>query len=261
MIYSCVPQRVSRIWGSLPPEIAGEEPVGEVWWFCGSTVLENDRGDLCLAKDFFPPDSFPIIVKTLHSALDLSVQVHPGKNRTQPMKDESWVVLEGRGSILHGVKPGISPGQFKNSLEDGTVSSVLQKIDALSGAFIHLPSGTIHALGGGLTVLEVQLNCSITFRLWDYGRRDIHGNLRELHLNQGLSAINWEAMGRAFEVPGDHLDTAFYSMQKLNEGEIELGAFELAFVQARQRCYFSDADGGILLAGGETWLVRINNGK
>jgi hypothetical protein len=100
----------------------------------------------------------------------------------------------------------------------------------------------------------------MTFRLWDYGRRDIHGNLRELHLNQGLSAINWEAMGRAFEVPGDHLDTAFYSMQKLNEGEIELGAFELAFVQARQRCYFSDADGGILLAGGETWLVRINNG-
>jgi len=257
MIYRCIPRNVSRIWGSLPPERAGEEPVGEVWWFCDTTILESESGSRRKAHDFFPLNSFPIIIKTLHASMDLSVQVHPGKDRTPPMKDESWVVLQGFGKIIHGIRSGVSPAQFRSALEFGTVDSVLQKIDAEPGVFVHLPAGTVHALGSGLTVLEVQLNCSITYRLWDYGRKDIHGNTREIHIDQGLSAVNWETMGRAREVFGDSLEADFYSMLKLGGEEIEMGPFELAFIPAVEKCFFSDGDGGRLVTGSTTWLVRM----
>ncbi|MCD4706380.1 MAG: class I mannose-6-phosphate isomerase [Candidatus Sabulitectum sp.] len=257
MIYKCLPQTVSRIWGSLPPEQIGEEPGGEIWWFFSDTILENDRGDNCGACEFFPADSFPLIIKTLHAARDLSVQVHPGKDRTKPMKDESWVVLNGHGRIMHGAIDGTTPLQFKNALEDGSIESILQYVNGEPGVFVHLPAGTIHALGAGLTVLEVQLNCTVTYRLWDYARKDINGNLRELHVEQGLSAINWETMGRATEVSGCYLDAGSYYMRKTGPGEIILKSLEIAFLPEEQQCFFADSAGGIISINGEAWIVGI----
>ncbi len=128
MIYKCLPAKVNRIWGSLPPEKKGGEPVGEIWWFSGETILESSDGRHRAAADFFPLNSFPLIIKTLHAATDLSVQVHPGKDRTIPMKDESWVVLEGKGKIMHGAIDGTTPLQFKNAVDDGSVETLLRSI-------------------------------------------------------------------------------------------------------------------------------------
>lgn len=255
MIYRCIPHKVSRIWGSLPPEKAGGEAVGEIWWFFSDTVLENDKGVRRRAAEFFPLNSFPLIIKTLHAARDLSVQVHPGKDRTIPMKDESWVVLQGSGKIMHGVNAGITPLQFKNAVENGSVDSILQHIDGKPGVFVHLPAGTIHALGAGLTVLEVQMNCSVTYRLWDYDRKDINGNLRELHVEQGLSAINWETMGRATEVSCNYLNSGSYYMRKVGYGKIELKPLEVLFVHGVQQCFFADSTGGTISTTSDSWII------
>ena len=257
MIYKCLPRKVSRIWGSLPPEKTGGEPVGEIWWFFSDTILENNQGDCRRADEFFPLNSFPLIIKTLHAARNLSVQVHPGKDRTIPMKDESWVVLEGHGKIMHGAKEGTTPLQFNKAVENGSVESILQHINGEPGVFVHLPAGTIHALGAGLTVLEVQLNCTVTYRLWDYARKYTSGNPRELHVEQGLSAISWETMGRAIEVSGNYLDAGSYYMQKVEPGQIELKPLEVLFLPEVQQCFFADLTGGTLSTTSDSWIVGI----
>ncbi len=259
MIYRCIPQKVSRIWGSLPPESIGQEPIGEIWWFFDETILENAQGVFRRADDFFPDDSFPLIIKTLHASRDLSVQVHPGKDGKSPKKDESWVVLQGSGLIKHGVMETVTPVQFKNAVIDGSVEKLLQNIKGQAGVFVHLPAGTIHALGAGLTVLEVQLNCTVTYRLWDYGRRDISGNLRELHIEQGLSAINWEAKGRATGISENHLNAGSYYMSKTGGGLVTLKPLEVLFLPDLQKCFFADHDGGTISTTNDSWIIGVED--
>ena len=256
MIYLCMPMKVERIWGSLPPAAEGLEPVGEIWWFHEGTVLKTPEGSQFRAAEFFPAGEFPVILKTLHSARDLSVQVHPGRTRVPPVKDESWVILEGEGRILHGVKEGVSPREFANKVSDGRVEEILETLKASPGDLFHLPAGTVHALGGGLTVLEIQLNCTITYRLWDYNRLDSSENPRELHIEQGLEAVDWNRSGRAVPVSGT-LDTPSYSLRRIGPGRVELAPYEIAYDHLSGRCFFTAEEGGVCSTAGETWIVRI----
>ncbi len=251
-----MPLKVERIWGSLPPSVQGGEPVGEIWWFHEDTILRTPEGSQLRAADFFPAGEFPVILKTLHSARDLSVQVHPGRTRIPPVKDESWVILQGEGRILHGVKEGVSPGEFAERVNQGRVEEILETLKASPGDLFHLPAGTVHALGGGLTVLEIQLNCTITYRLWDYDRRDSSGSPRELHIEQGLEAVDWNRSGRAVPVSGS-LDAPFYSLRSTGAGSVELAPFEIAYDHASGSCFFAAEEGGVCSTAGETWIVRI----
>lgn len=261
MIYECVPESVERIWGSLPPSRAGGEPIGEVWWFYGETLLRSSGGPAGKASEFFPSGEAPVILKTLHPANDLSVQVHPGKNRKPPMKDESWAVLSGTGRILHGIREGTRAEDFARAVKGGFVESRLLEFRASPGDLFHLPAGTVHALGAGLTVLEIQLACPVTYRLWDYDRKDIHGNTRELHVKQGLDAVDWSRMGRALKMEGPLMDGGFYSLEIVRSGVVEMGPMELFYDTLRKRCLFADREGGRAKTGGEGWRVRIKNGN
>lgn len=257
MIYNCLPQKVSRIWGSLPPKAVSEEPVGEIWWFFDKTKLIDSSGNICVAGDFFRNDSFPLIIKTLHTARDLSVQVHPGKNRQFPLKDESWIVLEGEGFIRHGVKEGTTEEQFKEAVKTGLVEDFLLELKGKTDEIIDLPAGTIHALGSGLTILEVQVNCTITYRLWDYNRRGLDGKLRDLHIEDGLKSINWENLGRAEVIEGLVLDTDYYTITRKDAGVISMKPFEVAFDPDKPMCFFADSSGGIFESDSHFWLIGI----
>ena len=258
MIWECLPVRVERIWGSLPSCRDNGDPVGEIWLFCSETILRSDTGEEKKLSSFFPRGKVPLILKTLHSRRDLSVQVHPGKNRIYPVKDESWAVLEGGCRILHGIRDGISAEEFAGAVKQGSVEELLLSFPAEPGDLFHLPAGTIHALGGGLTVLEVQLNCNITYRLWDYGRRDSRGNQRELHTEKGLAAIDWSSQGKAEKIVKLPLSTEDYSLRNTGAGTVHLAPMEITYAHSTGKCYFS-ADGGELKTSGETWIVRIEN--
>ena len=257
MIYKCLPQKVSRIWGSLPPKAVSEEPVGEIWWFFDETILVDNLGNTVVAHDFFDKNSFPLIVKTLHTARDLSVQVHPGMNRQAPLKDESWIVLEGDGFIRHGVKDGTTQIQFKEAVESGLVEDLLLEFKGKADEIIDLPAGTIHSLGKGLTVLEVQVNCTITYRLWDYNRRGLDGKLRELHIEDGLESINWENLGRAEIADGLALKTEFYCITRKEAGSIQMKPFEIVFDPGKSLCFFADSSGGSYESNNHFWLIGI----
>jgi len=150
-------------------------------------------------------EQFPLLVKFLDARDDLSVQVHPPIRyaETHPgafLKNECWTVLaaEPGARLLIGTKPGVTREQFAASLRDGTCESLLNSIPARVGETHYLPSGTVHALGGGVLAAEVQTPSDTTYRVFDFGRVDpTTGKPRELHIEPALECIDFENDWRA----------------------------------------------------------------
>src|SRR5262245_57067900 len=126
-----------------------------------------------------PWGQFPILVKFLDARDDLSIQVHPDEEyaRAHPgshLKSEAWYILENDtgARLLRGLRPGLRRDAFEAALGSGTVESLINSIPAKPGQCFYLPSGTIHALGAGILVAEIQTPSDTTFRLFDFNRID-----------------------------------------------------------------------------------------
>jgi mannose-6-phosphate isomerase len=151
-----------------------------------------------------PDDGFPLLLKYLDARRNLSVQVHPSPeyaaaNPAVHLKSEAWYVVDAEPDavIYKGVVEGTTPERFEAAIRDGTVVDLLIRVPARAGECHYLPSGTCHALGGGVLVAEVQTPSDTTFRVYDWGRTD-----RELHIASALECIDFGPLHtRAFE-PG-----------------------------------------------------------
>ncbi len=156
------------------------------------------KEDIGLASASF--SFFPVLVKLIDSETDLSVQVHPSdayalQNENQFGKTEMWHILdakEGAGIYL-GFKKNTSPSEVRKAVDDHSIVSLLNFIKVHKGETYFIPSGTVHAIGGGVTLIEIQQNSTLTYRLYDYGRIGKDGKPRELHLEKALNVINYEA--------------------------------------------------------------------
>jgi mannose-6-phosphate isomerase len=144
---------------------------------------------------------FPLLVKFLDAAQDLSIQVHPDEAYAAAhpgchLKNEAWYVIahEPGARLLRDLRPGTTRESFQQAMAAGTVEQVIGTFPARKGDVHYLPSGTVHALGAGMLVAEVQTPSDTTFRVYDFGRTDpATGRPRELHVEQALEAINFEA--------------------------------------------------------------------
>jgi mannose-6-phosphate isomerase len=141
---------------------------------------------------------FPLLIKFLDAAQDLSVQVHPDEAycRDHPgahLKSEAWCILHADpgAKIYRGVKPGVTKEQFRAALTTGQVEPLLNAIKVQTGDCYYLPSGTVHALGAGLLCAEVQTPSDTTFRVFDWNRLGADGKPRALHVEQALACINF----------------------------------------------------------------------
>ncbi len=147
-----------------------------------------------------PQKCFPLLVKFLDAAQALSVQVHPNDaqaaRQTPPDlgKTEAWVILAADpGSKLHaGLKPGVDRQQLADAVRDGTCEALLHSFEPKAGDCIFIPAGTVHAIGKGLLVAEVQQSSDTTFRLFDWNRVGPDGKPRALHVEQSLDAIDFD---------------------------------------------------------------------
>ncbi len=144
--------------------------------------------------------TFPVLLKLIDAAQNLSIQVHPDDAAARPLgklgKTEAWHVLGAEpGACLYvGLRPGVTAAAFVEAVRAGhRVVSLLRRLPALPGSTILLPAGTVHALGAGVMVYEVQQQSDITYRLDDWGRVDpVSGLPRELHLDKGLEVLKSE---------------------------------------------------------------------
>ncbi|TDD97386.1 type I phosphomannose isomerase catalytic subunit [Flavobacterium cellulosilyticum] len=141
---------------------------------------------------------FPLLFKYLDAREDLSIQVHPNdelakKRHNSFGKTEMWYVLQAdEGSrIIVGFKDDSSPKEYVKHLEDDTLISILDTVKAKSGDVFFLETGTVHAIGAGILIAEIQQTSDITYRLYDFNRKDAQGNTRELHIDLALDAINY----------------------------------------------------------------------
>ena len=141
---------------------------------------------------------FPLLFKYLDAREDLSIQVHPNdalaKERHNSFgKTEMWYVTQADADarIIVGFKENSSKEEYLKHLEDKTLVSILDTVKAKSGDVFFLETGTVHAIGAGLVVAEIQQTSDITYRLYDFDRKDAQGNTRELHVDLALDAINY----------------------------------------------------------------------
>ena len=284
MLYLSKPRYLRRIWGSLQKE-GSETPVGEIWWLfheknCSSDLTDPVSGteisvDTLVSSGNLPGKTvYPILLKTLHTADRLSVQVHPGRAEGSLFKEETWIVLQAEaGAWMMG---GINSDRhyFLESIRLGRAEEVLNRIELETGDIYHIPPGTVHSLGPDLEILEVQSNCDITYRLYDWGRTGTDGKPRQLHLEMGIEAIDWGSGGRPVSC-GKHgvidmytLDICNYSIQyQKSQSEVDLPSGGLFFLVSGSlciqeieihspACLIADVNGGVFRLEGSGYIVE-----
>lgn len=141
---------------------------------------------------------FPLLFKFLDAKEDLSIQVHPNdelarKRHSSFGKTEMWYVMQADegAEIIVGFKENSTPEEYLKSLDSKKLLSILNKIEVHEGEVFFLETGTVHAIGAGLVIAEIQQTSDITYRLYDFDRKDANGNKRELHIDLALDAITF----------------------------------------------------------------------
>jgi mannose-6-phosphate isomerase len=179
------PRGLAKPWGvaTLPPALAAHaagDRTGEIWFEAAEGGFGNDA----------------LLVKMLFTAERLSVQVHPDDAGATTLglphgKDEAWYVMaaEPGASIGIGLAPGLDIAAVAAAARDGSIVDLMEWRRVAAGDVLYVPGGTVHALGGGLQLVEIQQALDLTWRLYDYGRP------RELHLDAGLAAARLEPFG------------------------------------------------------------------
>lgn len=166
---------------------------------------------------------FPLLLKYLDADQPLSVQVHPTEAVAHAaggevrVKHEAWYVIDAAPDawILRGVKAGFDAIQFRAALEAGRIQDVLNRIPVRPGHAYYMPSGTVHALGPGVLVAEVQTPSDTTYRLFDWNRTDPKtGQARELHIEQGLACASLEPVPAAAEKP-EHVASVWTAITRM----------------------------------------------
>jgi len=214
------PRFLEKVWGAthLEPWFPDSaQKIGEVW-------LEGNPG-------------LPLLIKFLFTTGKLSVQVHPGdeyaaEHHQSLGKTEMWHVLraDAGAKIAAGFRQPVTKAQLEAAARSGEIENLLEWFDARAGDTFFLPAGTVHAIGPGLALIEVQQNSDITYRLYDYGRP------RELHLEQGI-AVSSLTPHAARAVPHDDVlvDCRYFTTRRIE-------------VRGRQR---------VEAAGKHTYLIVI----
>jgi mannose-6-phosphate isomerase len=214
-----------RIWGGEKLKTVLNKPItssetGESW------ELSTVDGDVSIVSngvlkgkslteliDTFPEEvlgttvykkfgkQFPLLFKYLDAKTDLSIQVHPNDELAKIRhnsfgKTEMWYIMQAdeNARIIVGFKEKSNAKEYVTHLENNTLLDLLEEVNVKTGDVFFLETGTVHAIGAGLVVAEIQQTSDITYRLYDFDRVDAEGNLRELHIDLALDAINYDTI-------------------------------------------------------------------
>lgn len=142
----------------------------------------------------------PILVKLIDAEKDLSIQVHPDdafaqKHEGQLGKTEMWYVLQAQpgATLVYGFAHKVTPELVRSAIDSDMLLPHLQTVPVHAGDVFQIEPGTIHAIGGGVLLAEVQESSNVTYRVYDYGRRDKNGQLRPLHIDKALAVMDFNA--------------------------------------------------------------------
>ena len=191
------------------------EAVGESWEISGveghETIVANgkDKGKSLnelvheqkgrlVGEDNYQRfgDEFPLLIKFIDACQDLSIQVHPDDETARQLgkphgKTEMWYCLKAEGKLFNGLKRQMTPDQYEQMVANDTITEALASYEVHEGDVFFIPAGRIHAIGAGCFVAEIQQTSDVTYRIYDYKRKDKNGNYRELHTEKAAEAIDY----------------------------------------------------------------------
>jgi len=179
---------------------------------------------------------FGLLIKILDCQDILSVQVHPDAQTCQRRKKgdpktECWYIIDAAaGAVIYkGLKAGVTKQQFTKAIDDGNVDKLLEKVAVRRGECHFLPAGTAHAIGSGLLIAEIQTPSDTTYRVFDFNRVDENGRGRQLHIEDALESIHFDASGDKLSVRtvGRLVDSDVFTIDKGHQavvGEVLLSA-------------------------------------
>ena len=230
----------------------GEGNISELWELSirndNSSIIDSgplkgtplnevvSKEDIGPVSDRFP--YFPILIKLIDAKDNLSIQVHPDdeyalKHENSFGKTEMWHILDAdKGSGLYiGFKKDYTLKEIEDTLKNGDITTLLNFFPVKKGESYLIKSGTIHAIGKGVRLIEIQQNSDLTYRLFDYNRVDKDGNKRELHIEKALKVINTHK----YELNGKNspllADTPYFKVERKEvNGELKLSANKNSFV-------------------------------
>lgn len=250
-----------RIWGGvkLKTELGKDIPgdnIGESWEISGVegdvSVVANGplqgkslqelieaHPEAWLGKEVVTQfgAQFPILIKFIDAATDLSIQVHPDDKLAEERhgsfgKNEMWYIMDAdRDSrLILGFEEEVSKAEYKERLNNGELQEILMELPVKRGDAFFIHAGLVHAIGGGILLAEIQQTSDITYRLYDYDRKDAEGNSRELHTELALDAIDFKAIKpTAVEYPrksnasNNLINTPFFKTEYVHvDGKLEL---------------------------------------
>ncbi len=219
------PEMKERVWGGrnlerfgfpLPPGAIGEawtisdHPNGMTYvvngelsgW--GLDQIREKHGDLVFGHKGFSKKTgrFPLLLKLLDCEDDLSVQVHPSDSYERLSagelgKTEMWYIIDAKpgAKIIYGLKEGTTKETLAQAIQEKRIMDVMNQIEVHAGDSFYIPAGTVHALGAGILLAEIQQNSDTTYRLYDYDRLGLDGKLRPLHIEDSLNVIAYQGSG------------------------------------------------------------------
>ena len=179
----------------------------------GKTLREylQEAGPDALGTNCKRFSDFPILIKLIDAKQNLSVQVHPNnsyakKHEHQYGKTEMWYVVdcEPGACLYYGLKEHVSEEEFRKHIADNTLDEILNAVPVRKGDSFFIAAGTIHAIGKGILIAEIQQNSNVTYRVYDYGRLDKDGKPRALHVDQAMAVAHLEPPHRNYTF-GGHL--------------------------------------------------------
>lgn len=226
------------------------------------TVTEKDLGENMKNFSFFP-----ILIKFIDAKENLSVQVHPSdeyalKNENSFGKTEMWYIVEAEqgAGIYLGFNRDVTKEEYETAIKENRLTELLNFYEVKAGECYFIPSGTIHAIGKGCLICEIQQNSNLTYRVYDYGRKDKNGNARELHIDKALKVTNLKKFEPTiFE---DCLGKSEYFTVTKHEidGKLQLTADELSFqcVTCVKGNGFIEA---IRIKQGDSYFIPANYGN
>jgi mannose-6-phosphate isomerase len=269
-----VPVFKPRIWGGrrlaevFGKELPPDQKIGESWEiadlpegqshiangpFAGQTlgeVVRRHTEEIAGVKDF--PSQFPLLVKFLDAHDVLSVQVHPDPETCRRMgkgdpKTECWYVIQAEpGAVIYkGLQKGVTRERLARAIADGTAADLLATVAVRPGECHFIPAGTVHSLGAGLLIAEVQTPSDSTYRVFDWNRADDSGRPRPLHIAEAIESIHFDVTPDKLPVTtvGRLADCEYFKVDKghqVRRGELLLDRGHLRVL--------------IFLAGGGTIL-------
>ncbi|MCR4734974.1 MAG: class I mannose-6-phosphate isomerase [Treponema sp.] len=203
---------------------------------------------------------YPLLVKVIQANDTLSIQVHPDDDWAVKLegqgnrgKTECWYVLDAApdAKLVYGIKEGFSNEVLAKAITENKLEDYLDFVNVKAGDFVFIPAGTVHAIGAGLRLMEVQQSCDLTYRLYDWGRG------REVHIEKGLAVIKREEMIPVAPFPG-HFDCKYFALETVDiKGGWSMLCPKASGPAATQLIYVISADKAVIHSSNDNTKTPI----